>query len=196
MDLENNYWNDRWKRNETGWDLGAVSPPLKIFIDQLTYKDDRILLPGCGNGYEAGYLLANGFTNVTVVDISLVPVEKLKAQYAEMLGKELTVLHQDFFTLQGQYDLVIEQTFMSALPPSMRGAYVQQMKKLLKPKAILAGLLFGVEFDKEGPPFGGTAAEYRNLFSRDFEIIEMSISPYSAEPRAGTELFFQMQVRA
>ncbi len=192
MDLENNYWNDRWKRDETGWDLGEVSPPLKVFIDQLTDKDSRILVPGCGNAYEAGYLLASGFTHVTVVDISQVATERLKKRYAAFIGKQLTVLHQDFFTLDGRYDLVIEQTFFCALDPSLRPAYVQQMKKLLQPAGQLAGLLFNIEFEKAGPPFGGSAAEYRRLFSDDFTIISLELSPHSATPRAGTELFCRL----
>jgi hypothetical protein len=40
----------------TGWDLGLVSPQLKI-IDTLKDKDIAILIPGCGNTYEAAYLL-------------------------------------------------------------------------------------------------------------------------------------------
>jgi hypothetical protein len=48
------------RSNETGWDLGQVSPPLKAYIDQLTDKNLRILIPGCGNSYEAEYLLEKG----------------------------------------------------------------------------------------------------------------------------------------
>jgi hypothetical protein len=33
-------------------------------------KDIAILIPGCGNTYEAAYLLEQGFTNVTVIDIA------------------------------------------------------------------------------------------------------------------------------
>ncbi len=191
--LDRDYWNKRWNRDETNWDLGSVSPSLKMFIDQIKNKDCRILIPGCGNGYEAGYLLNHGFTNITMVDIASVPVENVKALYATYLGNELTVLQQDFFTLEGQYDLIIEQTFFCALPRSKRPAYVQQMKKLLQPSGELAGLLFNIEFDKEGPPFGGSAAEYRALFSPDFTILQMAVTLYSAAPRAGTELFFHLR---
>ncbi|MFT4024507.1 MAG: methyltransferase domain-containing protein [Flavihumibacter sp.] len=190
---DNNYWNDRWKRGETGWDLGGVSPPLKHIIDQLTDNDCRILIPGCGNGYEAGYLLDQGFTNITVIDIALLPTEKLKAQYAAFLGKQLTVLHQDFFTLAVEYDLILEQTFFCALDPLLRPAYVQQMKKLLRTGGRLAGVLFNKIFDKAGPPFGGSKAEYLVLFSKDFEILRMESSLHSVAPRAGTELVVEMR---
>ena len=68
-----NYWEERYKKGETGWDAGAITPPLKEYIDQLTDKNLRILIPGAGNGYEFDYLIENGFQNVFVVEISLVP---------------------------------------------------------------------------------------------------------------------------
>ena len=33
-------------------------------------KTASILIPGCGNAYEAEYLLANGFKNITIIDIA------------------------------------------------------------------------------------------------------------------------------
>jgi hypothetical protein len=45
-----NYWEERYLKNEIGWDIGAVSTPLKEYIDQLTNKACRILIPGAGNG--------------------------------------------------------------------------------------------------------------------------------------------------
>ena len=51
------YWNNRYIDKTTQWDLGEVSPPIKAYIDQLTHQNLRILIPGCGNTYEADYLL-------------------------------------------------------------------------------------------------------------------------------------------
>ncbi len=49
--------------SKANWDIGYVHPPLlKEYIDQLTSKDIAILIPGCGHGYEAEYLLQQGFT--------------------------------------------------------------------------------------------------------------------------------------
>jgi SAM-dependent methyltransferase len=76
--LDQTFWENRYVLNETGWDLGEVSPPLKAYIDQLTDKNLRILIPGCGNTYEAEYLLNNGFTNITVIDISPTLIDNSK----------------------------------------------------------------------------------------------------------------------
>jgi 2-keto-3-deoxy-6-phosphogluconate aldolase len=68
--LDEQYWNNRYINNETGWDLRQVSPPLKAYFDQLENKNSSILIPGCGNAYEAIYLAEQGFTNITVIDIA------------------------------------------------------------------------------------------------------------------------------
>ena len=75
-------WEKRWQTGQTGWDLGAASPPLTDYADQipLDKRGIRVLIPGCGNGYEALHLLQNGFTNLTLVDIAPTAVENLKVR--------------------------------------------------------------------------------------------------------------------
>ena len=68
--MSKEYWNNLYVKDETGWDIGFPSPAIKEYVDQLTNKDIAILIPGCGNAYEAEYLLALGFTNVTLIDIA------------------------------------------------------------------------------------------------------------------------------
>ena len=188
MNLDKNYWSKRYTDGDAIWDLSTVSPPLKAYIDQLSDKTLDILIPGCGNAHEAEYLLENGFTSVTLIDLSPIPVETLRKKFGNRPG--LTILEGDFFEHQGQYDLILEQTFFCALDPSLRPAYVSKMHSLLKPGGKLAGLLFNCDFEKQGPPFGGHAEEYLPLFSKYFEIKTMETAHNSAEPRANTELFF------
>ena len=131
--LNTSYWDDLYQHQQTNWDIGYVSTPLKEYFDQLTNKDLAILIPGCGNSYEAEYLLQQGFTNVMLVDISPLLTEKLAAKFSGYLDHQLHIMTSDFFELEGQYDLIIEQTFFCALPPSRRKDYVQKMYDLLKP---------------------------------------------------------------
>ena len=70
-----NYWTNRYKDESTGWDIGYPSIALKEYIDQLTDKSIRILIPGAGNAYEAEYLLELGFKNVFIMDISAIPLQ-------------------------------------------------------------------------------------------------------------------------
>lgn len=50
------FWNDRWSKGETGWDLGSISPEMKDFFLSLHDKNIKILIPGCGNAHEAAFL--------------------------------------------------------------------------------------------------------------------------------------------
>jgi hypothetical protein len=53
--LDQDYWDAQYKAKTTGF--RQVSPQLKNYIDTLKDKDIAILIPGCGNTYEAAYLL-------------------------------------------------------------------------------------------------------------------------------------------
>lgn len=186
--LDQLYWNERWKNGETGWDIGYVSPPLKAYMDQWSHRSSAVLIPGCGNAYEAQYLLQQGFDNVTVIDISPEAVASIQETTGD--ADRLHIICGDFFAHTGQYDLVLEQTFFCALDPQLRPAYAVQMSRLLKPGGKLVGLLFGREFEKDGPPFGGTKEEYENYFTPYFMLQKMEPCYNSITPRQGTELFF------
>lgn len=191
--MENNnqtFWDNQYQANTTGWDLGTISPPIKSYIDTLDNKNIRILIPGCGNSYEAAYFLDQGFTNVTVIDIAPTLVENLKIKFKK--NPKITIILGDFFEHQGQYDLIIEQTFFCALHPTMRQEYVSKMYQLLAEEGKVAGLLFNRTFESS-PPFGGSQDEYGILFQNTFYFIKMEICQTSVSPRAGSELWFEFQ---
>src|SRR4030095_4697097 len=96
------YWTSRYDENKTGWDVGEITTPLKTYFDQLTNKDLRILIPGAGNAYEAEYLFQNGFSKVTVVDISEKPLTNIKNRIPGFPAEQL--ICDDFFHQQGSYD--------------------------------------------------------------------------------------------
>lgn len=186
--MEKEFWEQRWKDKTTGWDLGVVSPPLKEYADQLTNKNLKILIPGCGNGYEAAYLHSKGFTNVYIIDIAQEAIASFKKLHPNFPSSH--IIHGDFFEHQDKYDLIIEQTFFCAIHPSMRKKYVEHMHSLLNPNGKLVGLFFNREFEG-GPPFSGSKKEYEELFHREFELNQLETATNSIEPRKGTELFFQ-----
>jgi hypothetical protein len=192
IELGKEFWDERWKLKETGWDMKLVSPPLKAYVDTIVNKEVAILIPGCGSAYEAEYLLENGFTNVTLIDISPTLVLSLLEKLKKYAGKELTVICGDFFKHYGQYDLILEQTFFCALSPGMRKAYAEKMHSLLSESRKLVGVLFNKEFEK-GPPFGGNKEEYLALFADHFEIEKMEDCYNSITPRAGAELFIELK---
>jgi SAM-dependent methyltransferase len=191
MELDDAYWSNRYLNNTAAWDAGNITTPIREYIDQLTDKNSSILIPGCGNSYEAAYLLQQGFTNITLIDISTVLCKSLEQKFAPFIGKSLTIVCADFFEHKLVYDLVIEQTFFSALPPIVRNKYAEAMRDILKPGGKLVGLLFNREFEG-GPPFGGTENEYRELFHGRFSSITMSSCYNSIAARKDAELFIKM----
>ena len=188
--LDAEYWCNRYLSNETGWDLGAVSPPLKAFIDQLSNKELRILIPGAGRAYEAEYLFMNGFMNVHVIDFCAEPLVGLKQRCRQFPKNQMHI--GDFFDLQGEFDLILEQTLFCALDPSLRNGYTQKCASLLTDGGILAGLLFNRHFES-GPPFGGSREEYIKLFSPYFSELKMEECYNSFPARAGSELFILLR---
>ncbi|MGD1848996.1 MAG: methyltransferase domain-containing protein [Salibacteraceae bacterium] len=190
-DLTSDYWNQRYEQGHTGWDMGQVSPPIRTFIDGLTDKDLRILMPGCGKAYEGEYFHRQGFRQVHLMDFA---PEAQKA-FAERVP-DFPAGHWftgDFFQHQGEYDIIIEQTFFCALNPSLRPRYVEHMHHLLVPGGRLVGLLFNAALNTEHPPFGGFKADYHQLFQNDFQIQHLDTAANSIPPRQGRELWIDFQ---
>ncbi|WP_354668276.1 methyltransferase domain-containing protein [Winogradskyella psychrotolerans] len=186
--MNKDYWEERYLNHKTGWNIGYISPPLKVYFDQLENKTLKILIPGAGNSYEAEYLWNHGFKNVYVLDFAKQPLDNFKKRVPEFPQHQL--LNTDFFELDDSFDLIIEQTFFCALNPSLRLNYVEQMRQLLNPEGKLVGLLFNLEFTKTGPPFGGNILEYQLLFNQAFKIKVLETSINSIKERQGNELFF------
>jgi SAM-dependent methyltransferase len=190
LKLDESFWSERYKSGEISWDMGYVSTPLKEYIDQLSNKDLKILIPGGGNSYEAEYLFNKGFQNVFVIDISKIPLENLLKRVPSFPKENL--LHMDFYNLNQKFDLILEQTFFCAQDPKLRIDYVLKMYELLKPKGKLVGLLFNIPLNDNKPPFGGNEDEYRSLFEKKFDIHIMETAYNSIPPRTGNELFIKM----
>lgn len=186
------FWTARYEANETGWNIGEPSTPLKNYIDQLTELELDILIPGAGNAYEAEYLHKRGFSNLKVVDLAKPPLKALAERTPSFPAEDL--IHGNFFDHSGAYDLILEQTFFCALQPELRQDYVKHIHSLLKPGGKLVGLLFKfpLDPDKPNPPFGGSEAEYRTLF-KAFQIDIMAEAHNSIPPRSGNEIFIKLQ---
>ncbi|SKB77778.1 methyltransferase domain-containing protein [Maribacter arcticus] len=191
MKEEQNYWTQRYKEQQTGWDIGYPSTPIKEYVDQLTDNTIEILIPGAGNAYEAEYLWKKGFKNVHILDISDVPLIQFKKRNPDF---PVTQMHlADFFEFQGQYDLIIEQTFFCSIVPSdkNRNAYAKHMAELLKPTGKLVGVWFNIPLsgDMEKRPFGGDKKLYTRYLSPILKTITFDPCYNSIAPRQGSELF-------
>ena len=190
MALDAPYWEERYRAHDTGWDIGGISSPLKAYADSLTAMDQKILIPGAGNGHEAIYLHQKGFKQVYVLDWSSSALNNILQRCPDFPKTHL--ICSDFFQHEGQYDLILEQTFFCALTPQLRPNYAAHMSALLRPGGRLVGLLFDAPLNKDVPPFGGRKQEYLEYF-RPYFVIDIFDLAYNSIPqRAGRELFINL----
>jgi methyl halide transferase len=189
--MNKDFWSLRYASNNTGWDIGFISTPLKEYIDQLSNQDLKILIPGAGNSYEAEYLFQKGFNNIKIVDIAEHPLLNLKQRIPKF--PDSSIINKDFFELEGSFDLILEQTFFCAIPISRRTDYARKTAELLNPGGKIAGLFFDFELKPDGPPFGGSKEEYLTYFSPYFKIDILERCYNSIKPRQGNELFFKFR---
>lgn len=186
--LSPQFWSQRYKDKQTGWDLGQISPPIKEYVDQLKDKNLKILIPGCGLGHEGEYLFKQGFKNVHLLDFSAEPLVDFKMRNPSFPETQLHV--GDFFEHQGKYDLILEQTLFCAIDPSLRRKYAEKSAELLNTGGKLVGLLFNRQFEG-GPPFGGDKQEYQSYFGDFYSKVEMNECFNSIAPRSGSEVFIK-----
>jgi methyl halide transferase len=181
--MEKEFWENRYKEKTTGWDIKAVSTPIKEYIDQLSNKELSILVPGCGFGHEVIYLFNQGFKHITALDFARESLSKISEH-----SSEIKTISEDFFMDSGSYDLIFEQTLFCAIDPTRRDEYAKKCAELLNENGKYVGLLFDREFEG-GPPFGGSTQEYQTRFSNYFSSVEISPCYNSIEARKGTEAF-------
>ena len=166
------YWNTRYLKDNTPWDFGGVPADLKTFLKKKG-KGAKVLIPGCGSGYEIKAFAEAGY-DVTAIDFAPFAVERARRMVGPALAPR--VLQADFFQHDfpsGAFDVVYERSFICSIPPELRQAYRDRMAQLLKYRGLLLGYYYyNKPIVTEGPPYGfawGTADE---LFSRYFLLVK------------------------
>lgn len=53
------FWEKRYQAQQTPWDFHGVPAAFKIFLSRS--KPSRVLVPGCGSGYEVKAFLDHGW---------------------------------------------------------------------------------------------------------------------------------------
>lgn len=183
-------WHDAWINGRTRFDAGEVSPALVEVVDKYPIPKRGVgLVPGCGKGYDVVFLAEKLQMHVYGADISPKAIEEA-TNFANG-AKDVTFAAVDFFdfsnTLPGidpsigkemplKYDLIFDYTFLCALDPTQRPAWVTRMAQLIKAGGILITLQFPVfPSEKEawegGPPWGLTLKLYDELLSETFEKV-------------------------
>jgi SAM-dependent methyltransferase len=131
------FWQNRFDKNETGWDRGAPSPQLLTWLDSGELQPCRIAVPGCGAGWEVAELAKRGF-DVVGIDYTAAAVERTRRLLVAQ-GGQAVVIQADVLSYQplSQFDAVYEQTCLCAIHPEYWQQYVQQLGQWLKPNGQL-----------------------------------------------------------
>jgi len=164
------FWTVRYIAGKTPWDFGGVPLALKSFLARSS-APGRVLVPGCGSGYEVQAFHVAGY-DVSAIDFSPAAVEQAKRVLGRLAER---VILGDFFTHdfgQHRFDLIYERTFLCSMTPSRWPSYVNRMAELLLPGGRLIGVfLYGRRLSSSGPPFPLTDAEAGQLFKQRFELV-------------------------
>lgn len=163
------FWDTRYRDHVMPWDAGGVPADLQNFADTLA-PAARVIIPGCGSGYEVRFLAERGF-DVLAIDFSAAAVDAART-YLGPLGER--VMLADFFDCdvgERPIDVIYERAFLCALPRKMWSDYAMRMAALLQPAKLLAGFFYYGDKPK-GPPFGTSPTELHALLDGGFELIE------------------------
>lgn len=165
------FWNPRYASGTTPWDLGRVPPALGRYLAAHPGRGARVLIPGCGSGYEVEAFAAAGY-DVTAIDFSPPAVARARARLPAALVER--VIEGDFFAYDfsaAPFELIYERTFLCALPPELWTRIIDRAATLLADGGVLAGLYFFGE-KGDGPPFGLDPGEPEKLFSKRFTLVD------------------------
>jgi len=177
--MENNFdsthpdfWNGRYVAGKTPWDFGGVPAALKSFLARSS-ASGRVLIPGCGSGYEVKAFYEAGY-DVTAIDFSPAAVDQAKNVLGALAEK---IILGDFFTHdfgQDYFHFIYERTFLCSMPPSRWPDYTNRMAALLSPGGKLIGLFFYGE-QQSGPPYPLTEKQADQLFQRRFRVVRSEL---------------------
>ena len=162
------FWTKRWEAGKIPWDFGGVPPALVSFL-QRSRSASRVLIPGCGTGYEVRAFHEMGH-DVSAIEFSAPAV----AHAREVLGAlGERILHGNFFKhdfSNNQYGLIYERGFLCSLPPTRWPEYAARMARLVERGGRLVGLfLYGEE--PEPPPYPMTKETAMALLGSHFRLV-------------------------
>ena len=195
------FWEQRFAAQDTPWDRGASSPQLAAWIAAGALRRCRILVPGCGSGYEVADLAIAGF-EVTGLDYAGAAIAR-SHQRLQDAQADATLVHADALDWQPgrPFDAIYEQTCLCALYPDQWRAYADQLHRWLAPRGKLFALFMqlprpqAAEGYVQGPPYHCDINAMRALFPEP--AWEWPKPPYArtTHPKGLAELAVVLQRR-
>lgn len=191
------FWEERYQKNEDGWDLKSPTPVFSDLInDKKLIEPCRLLIPGCGKGYDAIEAAKAGY-KVTAIDFSEQAVSHAK-KLAFLHNVNAEFLVQDFFKIDEKstppFNALYDYTFLCAINPGRRKDYLQKVQSLLTDGGKFIVLIFPVDGREGGPPFNIEPLSFYEQASEFFSLFYSSRNINSVKPRKGREIL-QIYIR-
>jgi len=167
------FWSIRYASGRTPWDFGGVPAALKSFLAR-SPAPGRVLIPGCGAGYEIQAFHAAEF-DVTAIDFSPAAFDQAKRVLGALANKFIV---GDFFTYDfgpRRFDLIYERTFLCSMPPARWPDYANRMADLVTPGGRLIGVFLYGQPSSGGPPYPLTDEQAQELFQRNFQPVRSEL---------------------
>ncbi|OGA73708.1 MAG: hypothetical protein A3G81_28005 [Betaproteobacteria bacterium RIFCSPLOWO2_12_FULL_65_14] len=161
------FWDTRYRGGVVPWDAAGVPPHLKSWL-QAQKAALRVLIPGCGTGYEVRAFAAHGH-DVLAIEFADAAIEAAQRELGALSER---VVKADFFVFEAApFDVIYERAFMCALPRRLWPQWAARVAQLVRPGGELAGFFY-FDDNERGPPFGISPARLDELLGPRFERIE------------------------
>jgi SAM-dependent methyltransferase len=187
-------WEERYRTGDTPWDRGGPSPGLVDYL-ALHELDGRVLVPGCGFGYDVR-ALATKRNYVLGIDVAPSAIRGarrfLRKACEEYRLADLFALPREFTEA---FDWVWEHTCFCAIDPSRRSDYVRATASALKPGGHFLGVFYLDPDHGDGPPYPVTIGELDALFGGVFDYLEGWVPASTYPGREGCELIRLLRKR-
>jgi thiopurine S-methyltransferase len=180
--MDQDFWQQRWARNEIGFHLSEVNPYLQQFWSVLNVPAGaQVLVPLCGKSLDMLWLAEQGY-RVLGVELAEAAVQAFFSEqglvaeinqvgeFRRYRSGAIEVLCGDFFSLTAadllECRALYDRAALIALPAPLRERYAAHLAAILPPGC--AGLLVVLDYPQEqmpGPPFAVGEAELQRLLA-------------------------------
>ncbi len=182
-------WDECYQKGEAFWDKGIPSLPMTQYLERNPVRG-RALVPGCGRGHEVALAARHGL-DATGLDLAPTGIAEARSLYPHLAERFVTGNLFDLpVELHGAFDLVLEHTCMSALPPALRADYRRGIDLALRRGGLLIGVWFinpDLDPGEEGPPFPFSLEDLTELFADSYEIVADYLPDVAFPGREGRE---------
>lgn len=174
------YWNKKYGSKKTNFEWCQPYNDLKPHFDHLIKKNDKILIPGCGNSCLSSDMGKDGYTDILSFDFSPVVIEQMKSEHADLPQCKWAVMDvRHIEAPDNTYDVVIDKCTIDALvcgDDDLVMEAVNEYIRVLKPGGTCLIISFGQEEDRI--PFFDPPTEHNWNYDGNI-CLDLEIAPSS-----------------